>query len=232
MSPAGASGPRGRPALDQRLGILRPDDADVRRVDHLLQRPVDLQRAGSTPAADDQAADPPGMAGRSEQPGWRADVGADQVRIGDVPLVEDPDQELAHRHRGEQIGAPFGAAEAGQVDGQQPRDAGQPRPDRVEGVQALGPRAGQHEVLAGRAVAVGIADLQPVHRAVPHLHLAAHGCSFGGSADRAFRRAWPGGSAAGLTRSCDSLAEAAGARQPDSGGSAPRWQPRQASDPC
>jgi hypothetical protein len=89
------------------------------------------------------------MPGRGEQRGRRADVRADQVRVGDVPLVEDPDQELAHRHGREQIGASFGPAESGQVDGQQARDAGQPGPHPVEGVQALRPRTGQHDVLAG-----------------------------------------------------------------------------------
>ena len=89
------------------------------------------------------------MAGRGEQRRWRADVGAHQVRIADVPLIQDPDQELAHRRGGQQVGSPLGAAETRQVDRQQPRDARQPRPHPVEGVQALWPRTGQHEVLAG-----------------------------------------------------------------------------------
>jgi hypothetical protein len=134
---------------DQGPGVLGPEGVDVRRFDQLLQRPADFQRIGGTAAADDQAPEPPGMAGRGEQRRRRADVRADQVRIADVPLVQDPDQELAHRRRRQQAGPPFGAPEARQVDGHQPRDAGQPRPHPVEGVQALGPRAGQHEVLAG-----------------------------------------------------------------------------------
>jgi hypothetical protein len=52
------------------------------------------------------------MVGGGEERGWRPDVGTDQMRMLDAPLIEEQDQELAHRDRREQLSPPFGAAEA------------------------------------------------------------------------------------------------------------------------
>ena len=75
------------------------------------------------------------------------DIGGDEVRLGDPPFVEEAHDELPHRPRRQQVGTAIGQAEAGKVEGQQPGVGREGWPDPAEGVEALGPRAGQHDPL-------------------------------------------------------------------------------------
>src|SRR4051794_31095251 len=81
------------------------------------------KRAAGRPAApagaDDHARDALGMCRRREQGGRGPDIGRDDVRPAELGLGDEPDQEAAHRSRGQEVVDAFGRAEAGQVDGEQ-----------------------------------------------------------------------------------------------------------------
>ena len=72
----------------------------------------------------------------------------------------DPNDELAHRARREQLIASLGTTEPRQVDRHQVRLLGESRPGRLEREQALRPGAQQEGVIV--PVALGEADRQPV----------------------------------------------------------------------
>jgi hypothetical protein len=55
------------------------------------------------------------MQGRGEQRGPCADVGADDMRVPEPERVAGPDEELAHRPRGQQGLAALGVAESWQA---------------------------------------------------------------------------------------------------------------------
>ena len=108
------------------------------------------------------------MQGRGEQRRPGADVGADDMRVLEPEGVGDADDELAHRPRGQQRIAALGMAEPRQVNRDQVRMLGQPRPHRLEGEQAFWPWA-EHQRVIVAVLALGEADGQPVDDPEPHL---------------------------------------------------------------
>jgi hypothetical protein len=101
------------------------------------------------------------MAGRGEQTGPGADVGPDHVRVLQAEGIGQPDDELAHRRRRQQVVPALGMPVSRQVDRHQMRVLRELIPDAVEGEQAFRPRAQQQRVrLTG--LALRVPDLQTV----------------------------------------------------------------------
>ena len=108
------------------------------------------------------------MRRRGEQRGPGADVGTDDVRVLESERVSEASDELAHRPRGEQRVAALGMTESRQVDRHEMRVFGESQPGRLEGEQALRPRAQQQGVIVP-VLALGVADRQPVDRPEPRV---------------------------------------------------------------
>ena len=133
------------------------------------------------------------MQGRGEQRGGGADVGTDDVRVLEPERVGEADDELAHRPRREQRIAALGMTESRQVDRHQMRVFGEPQPGRLEGEQALRPRAQQQRVIVP-VLALGETDGQPVDGSELRLDGAVQPGAHPASVRRAGRariRHWP-----------------------------------------
>src|SRR5262249_51801198 len=128
-----------------RLDDLPPVDTtvwlEIRSFDPLLQGVTYLKRDGRATPADDPAAEPPRMQRRTEERGGGADVGTNDVRVLEAEGIRHADEELAHGPGRHQLVAALGTAESRQVDGHEVRVLGEPRPARLEGIQALRPWA-------------------------------------------------------------------------------------------
>src|ERR1700759_4565858 len=92
------------------------------------------------------------------------------MRVPELALVDEADEERAHGARREQLVATLGGAEAGQVDGEQPEATPEQAPDRSERVDALGPRTRQHHGPVRRTVALSAANPYAVDCAVADAH--------------------------------------------------------------
>ncbi len=98
-----------------------------------------LEREGRAAAADDGAGEPVDVLGCREQDRTGPDVGTDHVRVAELPLVDQPQQEPTHGPWGKQLSSALGLAEAREIDGDEAGVLGQARPDGVPREQALGP---------------------------------------------------------------------------------------------
>src|SRR4029077_20098303 len=97
-----------------------------------------------------------------EQGGTCPDVGREDVRRLDLPLIHQTHEEPAHRPRCEKLVTALGTAEARKVDRDEVRLFGEHRPRTFEGVDALGPRTGEDERLVVTCVALGNTNVHAV----------------------------------------------------------------------
>jgi hypothetical protein len=100
-----------------------------------------LERNGRGAGADDETAEPPRMQRRSEERGAGADVRTNDVGALEIEGIGHADEEFAHRPGRHQFVAALGTTEPRQVDGDEVRVLGEPKPGRLEGIQALRPWA-------------------------------------------------------------------------------------------
>ena len=128
-----------------RVGAAEP--VQVGGLDDVLDHPAELERDRGGAAADDQAPQPARMPRRGEQRGRGAGAGGDDMRVLEPERVGGGDDELAHRPRGQQRVAALGMPEPRQVHGHQVGMLREPPPDRLEGQQALRPRAEQEGMI-------------------------------------------------------------------------------------
>src|SRR5207248_3229808 len=104
-----------------------------------------------------------GVQGGGEERRPSAYVRADEMRTVQPPRVDEPDDELAHRLRMQEVVPPLRAAKAWQVDGTEVRELGEPLPDRPERIQAFRPWIRQQDRLVVVSIALGVADAESVH---------------------------------------------------------------------
>jgi hypothetical protein len=133
-----------------------------------LQHPTQLERKSRGPTTDDKAPQTARIQSRGEKRGPSANIGSDDVRLLKPKRISNANDELAHRPRRQQRIPTLGMTEPRQVNCHQMRTVGQPRPRRLEGEQALRPRAQQKGVIVS-VLALGEADGQPVDRPEPRL---------------------------------------------------------------
>jgi hypothetical protein len=76
---------------------------DIGRLDQVLERPGHIEGHRGAAAADNGAGKTLRLLGEREQGGAAADVGPDQVRVSEAPLIDQPDEERSHRTWGEQV---------------------------------------------------------------------------------------------------------------------------------
>jgi hypothetical protein len=98
------------------------------------------------------------MVGGREKGSGSPDIGRHDERPTESGLVDEPGQEPTHGARGEQVFSAFGSAEAREVDGEEPGVRTEGRPEGREGVQALWPRAAEHDCRLRGAAAVRVSD--------------------------------------------------------------------------
>ena len=85
-----------------------------------LERAARFDREADRAATDGQAGDAFGSLRGEEQCCGGSDVGTDDVRSAEGPLVDQAGEERSRAVRGDEFGATVGVAEARQVDGDYP----------------------------------------------------------------------------------------------------------------
>jgi len=121
---------------------------------------------GGAATTDHEAREQVRVVGRGEQRSGSPDVRPDDVRPTEVCLRHEPRQEVAHGAWCQQVVVAFRATETGQVDAEQAGVRRECLPHASEGVEALGPRAGEQDRGPVAAAAVGVPDPNPVNRSV------------------------------------------------------------------
>ena len=91
-------------------------DVEARRVDDVPERAARLDREADRAATDGQAGDAFGSLRGEEQCCGGADVGTDDVRSAEAPLVDQTGEERSSTVWGDELGATVGVAEARRVD--------------------------------------------------------------------------------------------------------------------
>src|SRR4029077_7658670 len=125
-------------------GIQPTHDVQTWRFDDALERAACLDREADRAAADGQARDAVGSLRSEHERRGRADVGADDMRSSEAPLVDQTGQERTGGIRGDQFRAAVRVSEARHVDGDNPPDRRDAIPNATERPEAFGPRR-QHQ---------------------------------------------------------------------------------------
>src|SRR3984885_9476840 len=153
-------------ALKGRGDDVAPIDAlksrQVWGLDELFEGARNLKRERRAATSHDGAGETVKVLRRREQHRAGTDVGPYDVRMTQSPLVEEPQQERAHRAWRLQIRPPLGLAEARQIDGDQAPGLRQARPDRLPREETLRPRVEHQDRLVCIADALGVSDREAV----------------------------------------------------------------------
>ncbi len=146
--------------LPDDLGAVeREQRLEVGVGDQIREVAADLERIGGRSVSDHHARQRARRFGRGEQRRRPADVGAEDVRGVQLPLVDQADEEAAHGLRRVEVDAALRLPEAGKVDRDHVPGRAEPRPQLLPGVEALGPRAQEQQRQLAVGIGLGEADL-------------------------------------------------------------------------